>query len=136
MKTILRYFITSALLLTLMHGADGQEAASLNKLVNDWAKSFTGKIPEGYSDTICLHLRDDDSYRFVVFSNGEYKINDGIITGPGLVVTADMETYRRVYSGDLSPITAAGRASRSDPAPLDFKLVNGMTQSSLDWEKM
>jgi mannose-6-phosphate isomerase-like protein (cupin superfamily) len=136
MKTFLHYIITTTFLLTVCHRADGQEAASLNKLVNDWSKSFAGKVPEGYIDTLCLHLKDDDSYRFVVFSNGEYKVAEGMISSPGLVVTADMATYRKVYTGDLSPLTAVGRASISDPAPLDFRLVNGMAMSSIDWEKM
>jgi len=135
MKSILHYFITTAFLLTLLHTADGQEAASLDKLVNEWAKSFTMKVPVEYCDTICIHLKDDDSYRHVIIKDGKYRVTAGVVSGARLAVTSDLKTYRMVYSGELSPMTAGGRASIRESAPLDFKLLGGMTMSGIDWNK-
>lgn len=42
------------------------------------------------------------------------------------IFVLSLETLTRLRSGDLSPLTAAGREQLSDPAPLDFRLGEGL----------
>lgn len=105
----------------------------LEKLLKGWSESFLSKVAEDYQDTLNFRLNDDNSHWHVIFSNGSYSIHKGENPDAKFIMTADMETYRKIYKGELSPMTAIGRASIHESAPLDFILQNGMTIAGVNW---
>ncbi len=105
------------------------------RMLNAWAGSFITKIPDDYADTLNFHLKDDDSHYHIIFADGKYTFNNWKNPSAGMVITSELEVYKKIYSGELNAMTAVGRASIYDPAPLDFTLENGMTMGQINWNR-
>ncbi|MFO8036588.1 MAG: cupin domain-containing protein [Anaerolineales bacterium] len=57
------------------------------------------------------------------------KVKEGHHAKARFIFVLSPETLTRLYTGDLSPLTAAGREQISEPAPLDFRLGEGLEMS-------
>ncbi len=130
MQKILFY---SVLALTVSISSANGNTSDFETLLKGWSESFLTKVGEDYQDTLNFRLNDNNSHWYVTFSKGNYSIHQGENPDAKFIFTADMETYRKLYKGKLSPITAIGRASINEPAPLDFILQNGMTVGNVNW---
>ena len=106
----------------------------IEKIFSSWAGAYLNKIPANFADTINLHLKDNDSHWHIIFADGNYVINKGKNPLAKIVITADYRTYKKIYEGELNAMTAIGRASIHEAAPLDMWLENGMTFSKIDWD--
>lgn len=106
----------------------------IEEIFNSWAESYIGKIPVDFADTINLHLKDNDSHWHIIFSDGNYVINKGKNPLARIIITAYYSTYKKIHDGELNAMTAIGRASIHDAAPLDMWLENGMTFRKIDWD--
>jgi mannose-6-phosphate isomerase-like protein (cupin superfamily) len=127
---VLVFLLVSNASLTLAQYEDSNE---FNIFLTDWSDAFLQKTPQDYKDTLNFHLKDNDTYWRVVFSSGEFSIHHGKGEHAKIILTAYLKTYRRLHSGELNPLTAAGRASITEPAELDFLLESGMTLRNIDW---
>lgn len=112
------------------------DSISFEQMLSHWATSYIGKIPNDYVDTLNFHLKDSDSHWYIVFQNNEYFLNQGKNPNAKMVITANYDTYTKIYNGDLNGMTAIGRASISQSAPLDMWLENGMTFRKMNWNKV
>lgn len=130
MKKILFY---SVLAFTVCISSAKGNTSDFEELLRGWSESFLTKVAGDYKDTLNFRLNDDNSHWHVTFSDGSYSIHKGENPDAKFIMTADMETYRKIYTGKLSPMTAIGRASIHEPAPLDFILQNGMTIGEVNW---
>jgi mannose-6-phosphate isomerase-like protein (cupin superfamily) len=134
-KNPLVVFLASVLPFLLAFNLISPDEPDFEIMLRDWSTSFLDKTPQNYNDTLNFKVQDDDSYWHVIFSDDSFVMNPGKSFGAKIILTASLETYRKVYYGELSPITAAGRASRTQSAPLDFILEGGMKINQMDWDK-
>lgn len=78
-----------------------------------------------------------DTIKFHVISDGKGKVtlNNGFPEEPTFYYKLDTITLKKIYSGQLSVITAMGRANMSDPAPMDLGFMEGhqMDPVFFDW---
>ncbi len=102
------------------------------QMLHAWADSFMGKIPADYADTLNFHLQDSDESWYIPISEGSYQVVRGENPQAKIVVTGTLDTYNKVYTGQLNGMTALARASIHNPAPLDFILKNDMRISDLN----
>jgi mannose-6-phosphate isomerase-like protein (cupin superfamily) len=107
---------------------------SFEEMLHAWSKAFLLKIPEGYTDTLNLHVKDTNSHWHVIIANDSYRIIEGKNLKARLILTGNLDVYRQVYTGQLNAMTAAGRASIREAAPLDMMFENGMTYRQMNWE--
>ena len=116
--------------------ASGTETSlkSFEEMLIDWAGSFLRKVPAEYCDTLNFHVKDSNSHYHLIFANGGFRLNNWKNPLSQITLTSDLDTYRRIYSGDLNAMTAAGRASYREAAPLDMILENGMTMRGINWD--
>jgi mannose-6-phosphate isomerase-like protein (cupin superfamily) len=109
---------------------------SFEEMIIDWASVYMKKISSNYTDTLNLHLKDTDSHWYITIANNNFKIYNEKNPQAKMVITADFETYKKIYTGELNGMTAIGRASVHQSAPLDMWLENGMTIRKINWEKL
>lgn len=106
----------------------------LEEILCDWAGAYCEKNGPDFRDTLHFHLAGSDNYRYIIFSEGDYTLSEGMHPGARVVFTASIDTYNRIYDGEMSAMTAVGRASVTEPAPLDIILANGMTLGKVNWD--
>lgn len=111
----------------------GDEVNDFEDMLMGWSESFLLKVPDSYTDTLNFLLKDDESYWHVVFEDDTYSIHRSKNPGAKFIFTASMDTFSKIFSGQLSPMTAIGRSSIYEAAPLDFILGEGMTIGMIDW---
>lgn len=111
------------------------DTLTFDNMLSLWSESYLRKVQPDYQDTINFQLRDNNQYYYIVFNNRSFKIFKERNYNSKITVIADFKTYSKIFNGELSPQTAAGRSSMRKPAPLDFKLENGMTYQKIDWER-
>jgi len=130
----MRKFLFILIIITSGYVASAVDTGNdFEDMLTGWARSFLLKVPDNYNDTINLLLKDDGSYWNVVFADGTYSVNRSKNPDAKFMITATLDTYNKIYSGQLSPMTAIGRASIYEAAPLDFILGEGMTINMIDW---
>jgi len=56
-------------------------------------------------------------------------LRQGLPDGSTFMLKTDLVTLRKLYRGEISALTAAGRANMSDPAPLDLASIGGWRPS-------
>ncbi len=131
MKAALVFFIFIS---SISAAGANNSSDEFESILNGWSQSYLSKIPANYTDTLNFMVNDDLSYWYVIFSDGDFTIHKGKNPDARIIFKAGMSTYRRIFAGELSPMTAVGRSSISEPAPLDFILENGMTVNKIDWD--
>ncbi|MCA1757069.1 MAG: AraC family ligand binding domain-containing protein [Bacteroidales bacterium] len=120
-----------------LSGTDNSSVINIDRLEEilcDWAGAYSDKNGTDFSDTLHFHLAGSDHYRYIVFSDGDYTLYEGMHPDAVLIFTASLDTYNRIYRGEMSGMTAVGRANITEPAPLDIILANGMTLGKVNWE--
>jgi hypothetical protein len=75
--------------------------------------------------TFGIYIKDVGKWYLEINGQDSMKLIQGALVVPAPYYITDMETLRRIYNGDLSIMTAMGRAKMSDPAPMDFGLAEG-----------
>lgn len=132
-RKLFLYFVLIFQFLVTISNAQTEKQIAFEQMLAGWSAAFVDKVPPDYSDTLNFHLKDDNLFTHIVFTDGKFRIENGKAKNARIIMTASLETYHKVYSGELSPITAAGRASIRERAPLDFILEGGMTPRNMDW---
>jgi mannose-6-phosphate isomerase-like protein (cupin superfamily) len=93
----------------------------LSRYVRDFRKD-----PASAGLELCFGVRVAGRGIWTVRVSGEdVTLREGSPSEPAFIYITDLETLRRIDSGELSVITAMGKASMSDPAPMDFKIMEG-----------
>lgn len=79
---------------------------------------------------VCVNFQIDEEMWHVIAKESEEPIlNNGEHPEPDFVVVVSEEVLNQLASGDISPLTAAGRESLHQSAPLDFRLPDGVAFS-------
>ncbi len=142
MKTTFTFsrIITLTIFLFFNSLAISQVNESFNKrfeeMLVQWANAYEKKIPDTEIDTLNFHLKNTDSHWHITIQNKTCQVIKGKNPLSKMVITANFETYSRIFNGELNGMTAIGRASVHQSAPLDMWLENGMTLRKINWEKL
>lgn len=101
--------------------------------LQDMAESYQKKKPEDIVGKIHILIDDEKGYTVELKENSvEVERTGEELEGDlGLVMSED--TFEKLASGDWNGMTAAGRSTMSESAPLDFRLPEGV---SLQGERM
>lgn len=126
-------YLENKLLNMYFYNNISKDTLTFEDMLKVWSDSYLKKIQPDYQDTLNFQLKDNSQYFFIVFNNNDYKIYKERNYNSKITVIADFNTYSKIFKGELSPQTSAGRSSMKKPAPLDFKLENGMTYQKIDW---
>ncbi len=70
---------------------------------------------------------EPQTWHVIAEAEQEVKLAQGPHPQAPVILTLSEETLRCLYTGELAPLTAAGRAHISEPAPLDFRLGAGQS---------
>lgn len=95
-------------------------------ILGRYADAWRGEQEMVLSDTVVLGFEiagdGGGDYHIILSPTGSASLADGIPeTGYDAVFTAEMEFLRRLDRGELSAMTAIGRARMSDQTPLNFR---------------
>lgn len=116
---------------------DGDARSILQRYVDAWR----GTEEMEMADTLVVGFRftgpGGGEYHAVFAPGGTAELREGMPPDV-LFLHGDMDILRRLDRGELSAMTAMGRAHMSDPAPLDFTLPEGVEwgpelQALLPW---
>jgi mannose-6-phosphate isomerase-like protein (cupin superfamily) len=60
-------------------------------------------------------------------ATGSYpvELREGLPSAPSVLYTLDLATLRKIDRGEISALTAMGKARASDPAPMDIEFMDG-----------
>jgi mannose-6-phosphate isomerase-like protein (cupin superfamily) len=101
---------------------EASEAQSiLQGLVEDFMEDPFSK---DFELTVGVQIKDVGEWYLEIAGSKAIKLKPGPLTVPAPYYITDMETLRRIDSGELGILTAMGRAKMTDPAPVDFGFAN------------
>lgn len=102
--------------------------SKVRRMLTEMSEAFEAKVPPDYSLKACLEITTADSDTvqwYVSCADGRLQYGEGTIRDPDTTFSLGEETLEKLYAGTWNGLTAAGRASLSDPAPLNFSLPRG-----------
>ncbi len=92
----------------------------IRKMLLDMSEAFEKKLPDDYN--ISVNIEVDDTIWHVSSKDGEFHYGEGKMEGAEWELYLDQDTLSKVYHGEWSGLTAAGRADIKEPAPINFSL--------------
>lgn len=121
-------FSAALLFLVLSRPAHAEENRfDMGKRLETLSRSFKHQIDEEYAANIQFTVSDLNEVWSVTIRPGRnISVRKGSNEEAECFFTADRETYEKIFKGEFTALTAAGRARLSDPAPLDFHLAPGL----------
>ena len=75
--------------------------------------------------TFGIKVRDKDEWHVVVDGKGGVELKKGLPAKPSLYFTTNYKTLLLIFRGQMSALTAMGRARMSDKTPMDFGFMEG-----------
>ncbi|MFW5945542.1 MAG: cupin domain-containing protein [Candidatus Natronoplasma sp.] len=89
------------------------------------AECYQKKKPSDLKGDIHLLIGEDDRF-LVSLGESEVEVKETVVDNTGdLGLVMSENTFDKLISGEWNGMTAAGRSSMSEPAPLDFRLPEG-----------
>ena len=104
----------------------------VEQILQDMAGVYRQKLDQHLSMTVQLDVPDaNESWRIVVGPDQAVEIELAGDQGrpADAIFTMSLETLQAIYSGELAPLTAMGKARASDPAPMEIDFPEGVDQS-------
>jgi mannose-6-phosphate isomerase-like protein (cupin superfamily) len=94
---------------------------SAEQMLQNFVVSYQKKIKPPFQGCLQIDLDETSQHWWIDFrENGEVSLAEGSAEDVFMTIKTSTETLRQLHDGDLSPVTAMGRAHYSDPAPLDI----------------
>ncbi|MBD3179391.1 MAG: cupin domain-containing protein [Candidatus Latescibacteria bacterium] len=94
----------------------------LGRYVEDFREDPASK---GLKISFGVEIEGQGNWTVRIADSSGISLNKGMPTEPTFMYITDMKTLRRMDRDELAVITAMGRARSSDPAPMDFSLMEG-----------
>jgi mannose-6-phosphate isomerase-like protein (cupin superfamily) len=93
-----------------------------HEMLTDFSIQFQTKVPEDMGLAVQIEIQPlPEIWSLMVSPGGNVSLAQGPVEKAAFVVLTDQDTLTCLYEGRIAPLTAAGRASLADPAPLDFR---------------
>jgi mannose-6-phosphate isomerase-like protein (cupin superfamily) len=91
-------------------------------MLTDFSNQFQTKVPEDIEIAVQIEIQPGlEVWNLTVSPGGGVALAQGTVEEAAFVVLTDQVTLTSLYEGRIAPLTAAGRVSLADPAPLDFR---------------
>jgi len=124
-----RYLKITASLLSLLFlyttGACGSDK-NIENYLKTMAEEFINEIPPDSSLIFGIKLKGDSKEEWTIrISSGKAEVNSGLPKQSSFCFVTDRETFIKIATKELNPLTAMARANINDPAPLDVIPLNG-----------
>jgi mannose-6-phosphate isomerase-like protein (cupin superfamily) len=104
-----------------------RETTEFGIMLQDWSKSFTGKIDSNYYAIVDFTNSDTDEAYHVIFKNKTFKIYPNINGNSNFAFKSTLEHYNKIYQGEMTGFTSVGRENMSDKTPLDGAMYRPVT---------
>jgi mannose-6-phosphate isomerase-like protein (cupin superfamily) len=92
------------------------------EMLSEFSKKYQTKVPEDMEMAVQIEIQPGPEVWSLTVSPGcNVNLSSGPVEEAAFVVLTDYDTLTDLYEGRMAPLTAAGRASLADPAPLDFR---------------
>lgn len=127
----MRRVVIAALVVLGMAGWAGADVAErgVAELLAETVEEFSGDpAADGPFGVVGIRVVDEGSWHAVRGGDG-WVLREGPPDGPALGYVVDEATLRTIIRGEMSALTAGGRASMSDPAPFDLEMLGGFAPS-------
>jgi mannose-6-phosphate isomerase-like protein (cupin superfamily) len=99
----------------------------VKEMLRDMVKAYCEQVAEDRDRVVGFDLGPGGGTWHVVLGGKETPmVQAGSPAEARFIFVLSPETLARLYTGNLSPLTAAGREQLSDPAPLNFQLGEGL----------
>lgn len=96
-------------------------------MLEDMAENYRHKVPGDFSLIVQFDLQPaGQAWHVVVEPGRRVTVGQGPHAQARFSLVTTEEMLRQIYEGQMTALTAAGRANISDPAPLDFKMGAGV----------
>ena len=97
-------------------------------VLTDFADSYLQKANLQGEFIVQFEFQEEGESWYIVFQEDESpQIRSGLNPNARFTFILSEETLGKLYRGEISPMTAAGRAHISETAPLDFRLGEGLS---------
>lgn len=107
----------------------GQNAkiSDVDQILEAMGEVFKSKIDEHYSVIVQFDITDKkESWHVIVEEGRKVSVGKGPHEGAGFFVITTSDTLRLIHDGKMTAMTAGGKATGADHAPLDIKLAEGL----------
>jgi mannose-6-phosphate isomerase-like protein (cupin superfamily) len=107
----------------------GQNAkmSDVGEMLEIMAEVFKTKIDEHYSMIVQFDITDkQESWHVIVEEGPKIRVGKGAHEEAGLFVSTTSDTLRLIHQGKMTAMTAGGKATGADHAPLDVRLAEGL----------
>jgi mannose-6-phosphate isomerase-like protein (cupin superfamily) len=117
--------LIAVLLIAALTGATSPaagEAADPHALLLELAERFSWVPIESQATTVQIELTGDPggSWYLQPLDGGDVVLHPGTAPDPGFSCELDRETLQKLYEGELSGVTAAGKDDAGAPSPLEI----------------
>jgi len=103
------------------------EAIDVHDMLETMAEVFKSKIDEDFSAIVQFDIRDKkESWHVMVEKGQNVTVEKGPHKNARFFFSTTSDTLRLICEGKMTAMTAAGKATGSDQAPLDLKLAQGL----------
>ena len=93
---------------------------NVEEILQEMALNFQNKIDKDY--TVVVQFIIQDAAWHVTVKQGVATVKTGHHDHPHILFVTTVEALQAIYCGEMTALTAAGKAKASDAAPLDWKL--------------
>lgn len=93
---------------------------NVDEILEEMAHTFQHKIDKDFVLTVQIDI-DENSWH-ITTEDETVTVCKGSHPRPHFTLITTSDTLQRIYQGEMTAFTAAGKAKASDPAPLDWKI--------------
>ena len=111
--------------------------ATIYEMLQEMVEIYAQKTSEAVDLSVQFKLMPDEEVWFLrSIPREELKIVKTKQEEPQIIFIFSEETLNKIYSGEMTGLTAMGRENMSDRTPLDFSLGKGMSMTPALMEKL
>ena len=104
------------------HGAPERSEAEV--ILSELAESYRSEVPSGMSVIVHFNIQpEDEQWVLEIKEDGGIALSEGVNPGAAFVFTMSLETLKLIYEGQMTAMTAGGKGSGADSAPLEFEFT-------------
>jgi mannose-6-phosphate isomerase-like protein (cupin superfamily) len=92
-------------------------------ILSDMAESYSGEVPEEMAFEAQFSIDPGDEHWVIEVGDGQAKLGRGPDTSAQFVFSLSLETLHSIYNGEMTAMTAGGKGSGADSAPLEFEFT-------------
>jgi len=111
----------------MMQTGGAKASLSVRGMLDGFCRSYLGKTEDPAAISFGFFVNGSDWWTVTIHSEGTYDIESRKPSEPTFYLVSTDKTLEDIFLGKIHFMTAAGRASMRDYAPLDFRFMDGYT---------